>query len=473
MANNLSYQQARTIRKTKFTDLFVDQLAQKDTSVLGAVGKTLSLRTSARFKGYKEKFDPLNIARFLTFGSKLGPALYGKMMGRSQKDIDYFTNRTRAIKGGNNTADRIGPSKNDGMLGINEQLAKIYQFLKSSREDDTRQTELENNAEEELNVERERRHRELLETLRKLVGNLGGTTVTATATQDNSFLNSLWTKLKGLADVVESLKDAVVEIVKKLGIPLLSGLARLGRFGWLAATNPITAVIATGAYISWKMGEIFESMSDEQLQQMSETGDEMALPATIFLQGRTKANRQQDDEKLEKIRQLLKNNNAPLWVRYYGSQEDKRQWLRDNTRMTRKEADKLFGPSPTDVDPSAILQRRRELPPPPPPAEDQPIPLGPTGAIPTDQSTQLAALPTGGGLVRVQAPPSSGSNINRLSIDNDNTQMASYTPSSPQITTSTNTVVNSQNRNKSGLKPSQINVRNPEDTYQELITASA
>jgi hypothetical protein len=51
--------------------------------------------------------------------------------------------------------------------------------------------------------------------------------------------------------------------------------------------------------------------------------------------------------------------------------------------------------------------------------------------------------------------------------------MASYTPSSPQITTSTNTVVNSQNRNKSGLKPSQINVRNPEDTYQELITASA
>jgi len=64
--NKLNYQQARRIRKSKFSDMVLDQLAQKDTGVLGALGKTISLRSQARIKGFKEKFDPLNIVRFMT-----------------------------------------------------------------------------------------------------------------------------------------------------------------------------------------------------------------------------------------------------------------------------------------------------------------------------------------------------------------------------------------------------------------------
>ena len=125
--NKLNYQQARSVRKAKFSDILLDQLAQSDRSVLGAVGKTISMKGQARIKGIKEKFDPLNIVRFMTMGSRFGPALFGKMTGRNQKDIDYFTGRTKSVVGTRNTADRLKKVGGDGdSEGINQQLAKIF-----------------------------------------------------------------------------------------------------------------------------------------------------------------------------------------------------------------------------------------------------------------------------------------------------------------------------------------------------------
>ena len=86
MDKNLTYQKARRIRGTKLTDLLADQLLYEPT-VTKAIGKTISLKTQAKIKGIKEKFDPLNIVKFLTFGSKLGPALYGKLAGRDIREI--------------------------------------------------------------------------------------------------------------------------------------------------------------------------------------------------------------------------------------------------------------------------------------------------------------------------------------------------------------------------------------------------
>ena len=124
--NKLNYQQARSVRKAKFSDILLDQLANKDTGVFSAVGKTISMKGQARIKGIKEKFDPLNIIRFMTMGSRFGPALFGKMTGRNQKDIDYFTGRTKSVVGTRNTADRLKKVGGDGdSEGINQQLAKI------------------------------------------------------------------------------------------------------------------------------------------------------------------------------------------------------------------------------------------------------------------------------------------------------------------------------------------------------------
>ncbi len=54
MATDLNYQKARRIRNTGFFDLLSDQLAG-DTTIRGALRKTISLRTQAKIKGIKEK----------------------------------------------------------------------------------------------------------------------------------------------------------------------------------------------------------------------------------------------------------------------------------------------------------------------------------------------------------------------------------------------------------------------------------
>ena len=67
MANNLNYQQARVIRGQSLKDVIADELIRGKgfgSALKGAVG----LKMQARMKGIKEKFDPLNIVKFLTFG---------------------------------------------------------------------------------------------------------------------------------------------------------------------------------------------------------------------------------------------------------------------------------------------------------------------------------------------------------------------------------------------------------------------
>jgi len=193
--NKLNYQQARSVRKAKFSDILLDQLAQSDRSVLGAVGKTISMKGQARIKGIKEKFDPLNIIRFMTMGSRFGPALFGKMTGRNQKDIDYFTGRTKSVVGTRNTADRLKKVGGAGdSEGINQQLAKIFSFLQNNREEDIKLKQLAKNSEEEIALEKGKRHKELLDTLQKLMKQLnsnGVVTAEKVATPQNSFMDNL------------------------------------------------------------------------------------------------------------------------------------------------------------------------------------------------------------------------------------------------------------------------------------------
>ena len=67
MDKELNYQQARRIRKTGFTSILADQLLYEPT-IGAAIKRAISLKTQSKIKGITEKFDPLNIARALTFG---------------------------------------------------------------------------------------------------------------------------------------------------------------------------------------------------------------------------------------------------------------------------------------------------------------------------------------------------------------------------------------------------------------------
>lgn len=173
MDNKLTYQQARRIRGTKLTDLLADQLLYEPT-IGKAIGKTISLKTQARVKRLKERFDPLNIINKLTFGSALATTLFGRMTGREAKDIEYFTGRLTPIRS-QKTASKITPTptmaKGDtDISGINEQLKKIYTFLTVAQENDKQRRDKENNFREEKQLEDEKRHKELIKALTKITG---------------------------------------------------------------------------------------------------------------------------------------------------------------------------------------------------------------------------------------------------------------------------------------------------------------
>ena len=85
----MEYQQAADIRKKGLLSLITDKLVSGQ-GVRSSIGSALSERTQATVEGIKEKFDPLNIVKTLTFGSNLAPALFGSLFGRKKETIAYF-----------------------------------------------------------------------------------------------------------------------------------------------------------------------------------------------------------------------------------------------------------------------------------------------------------------------------------------------------------------------------------------------
>ena len=133
----MDYQKAKDIREKSFSDMMVKNLIQG-----GGIGesfsKTISEKTQARVKGFKQAIDPMQIAKTLTFGSNLAPALLGKLTGRSSKDIKFFSGKKRKSKADfSGLANSVsGVSKdNDGSKKIIEVLGLIYRELDRAEED--------------------------------------------------------------------------------------------------------------------------------------------------------------------------------------------------------------------------------------------------------------------------------------------------------------------------------------------------
>ena len=88
----MNYYDAAKIRKKGFANLMTDRLASGQ-GIVSSLRGTMSDRSMAKSMAMKERFDPMNIAKFLTGGSKLAPAIVGRLMGRSKEDIGYFTGK--------------------------------------------------------------------------------------------------------------------------------------------------------------------------------------------------------------------------------------------------------------------------------------------------------------------------------------------------------------------------------------------
>ena len=246
---SITYQQAKRIRKTGLLSLFADQLMY-EKKVTTAIGKTISLKTRGTMMGLGQYFDPLNIAKLLTFGSSLGPALLGHFTGRDVRDIQYFTGRLKPIHERPKTASKISKIPGGGGSDIesNMVLRKMYKLMSSSYESDLRRQELAKNREEENQLEDDERHKELL----KALGGISGTTVVKITKQgegvslDKSLLDNVFGKLLALKTMMDaalgSLRKSVEEklgkilkwtkfVLKKIVMQTVVGFTKV--LGWI------------------------------------------------------------------------------------------------------------------------------------------------------------------------------------------------------------------------------------------------
>jgi len=233
MAKELNYQQAGRIREQSIGSLFADQLIAGKGYKEG-FKNVLSLKSKAVSKGFKEKFDPLNIAKVLTGGSRLGPALVGKMLGRSKKDIEYFAGRAMPIfdkisqisqmqdNGDEESPKRTKNDKSDNIKGIKTVLNKILTFLNKSYDREVTLQEKENNFKESNKLADDRRHNEMLKVLAGISGGSGGE----------------GEKPKKKLDIFKSLRD-------KIKLAAGKALAKTGVNAAAIATTRATTTAAT------------------------------------------------------------------------------------------------------------------------------------------------------------------------------------------------------------------------------------
>jgi len=221
----MNYQQAEKIRNKSFGSLLGEQEGGFGTSLK----KTLSLKSQARMAGIKEKFDPLNIAKFLTGGSNFAPAALGKLFGRSKEDIARFSGSK--LKDVSGTATKIGSLEGENQTL--DMLMKIYEFMQKTQEDKIAQRDAENNFAEENKLEKDRRHKELIAAItgKPIIGKVSATKAPADDKKEEDTIISTF----GLKDAgkmaLKGLGSLAAFAMSPVGVAMLAAAA-IGGFGY-------------------------------------------------------------------------------------------------------------------------------------------------------------------------------------------------------------------------------------------------
>lgn len=242
----MDYRQAKKIRQRSLGDVIAANIVAGE-STLGAFGKGISQKTRARFTAVKEKFDPLNIVKFMTGGSRLAPALLGRMLGRSQRDIEYFAGTARPLYAPKTTHSRLGGlSGDESNLDI---LTKMYGFLKKTQDEEMRRFQLKRNYQEENQIEDEKRHKELIKAL-------GGKTTTAVVTksEDGGLFGFLQDFIEKFKPMLEFFQD-MFQVFKKVGLQTVMRLFSL-------LGNPAFLMVAAGVATIVALRELLFKLAD-------------------------------------------------------------------------------------------------------------------------------------------------------------------------------------------------------------------
>ena len=270
----MNYQEAKKIREKSYISYLTEKLSEGQ-GVGSAIKATLSDKSKAKSKGFSEKFDVLNIAKFMTGGSKFAPALLGSMLGRTQQDIQYFSGTKKAKEVGG-SATKIGQLESDS--NVLDILSKIYALLKTTDKNDTLRREKENNFKEEEQFEKERRHKALIEAI---TGKKQTTTAAPTATKADDGTGLISTILgivtgliadavKGVMAVISGVSAIISGITSFISMitSAFGGLASIGKLllglGRFLMFNPVGIAILAGAGIGYAIWKIIKSEPSEE-----------------------------------------------------------------------------------------------------------------------------------------------------------------------------------------------------------------
>lgn len=219
----MDYQTAKDIRGRSLTSMITTKILAGG-GVGSSIGRSISQKMKARATGIKEKFDPMNVARFVTGGSKLSAAIVGKLTGRSQRDIEYFAGPKKR------KYSRITTSKPMDLNASSvDVLNQMFDFFKRIDERDSKRQETERAFLEEKQMEEERRHTEFITILKNFLETSPQIEEKKEEEKKDGLLTSLTAIISSVYGVFKTLLKSLAGLFKKILRPILTGLAKMFR----------------------------------------------------------------------------------------------------------------------------------------------------------------------------------------------------------------------------------------------------
>lgn len=232
----MDYRVASNIRGKSLSSLITDRISSGG-SVGSSIKGAISDKLKARGTGIKEKFDPMNIARAMTGGGKLAPAILGRITGRSQADINYFAgNKKKFSTYTKMPSIEQAPSEGVGGSAI-EVLNKMLTFMQKNRENDLKRKQISMSFEEERQSEEQRRHENFLKVLKDYTG-VKTTTAIPEKSEGGGFLS-------GLMDTIKSMISTAVSSVLSVVNGLIKGFEK--SLEWLGDLKTLMSTLGGSA----------------------------------------------------------------------------------------------------------------------------------------------------------------------------------------------------------------------------------
>ena len=447
------YDKAKRIRKAGFGNLMADKL-------LGGQGigesfkKTLSETTKAKMTGIKEFFDPMNAIKKLTGGSRLAPALLGRITGRSQEDIEHRIGKASPTNSVGETATKVGKvdSVSDGMTDI---LTKILTLMQKSYDEDKLASEESKSKEEETTEEKERKNKAMLDALKSKKGAKGKGDAEEKIEKETG---------GGIGDFIKQLLD---------GFGGMKTLLNIGKF----FMGPVGIAILGAA----SLGALFYAMAQaspeahDQASKVQNAGDVSAEGAAIT----EVKNDEASNRKATLLREAHKNGTikAP-WYNFKQQGKEEQEYLKaigfdPKTGLTQKDRDNGF--NAVDEDGNPYRSKTRTATPmskdestktlATTPAETPSSGSNQTSMTATDTGNNQAVPPTA---TPEDAASSLGSQLAGVTGENLDSKLGELSAGLQKgLETVTNNVIN-KSVNTPGSAPIP-SVRNSEETFQRMI----